>query len=322
MTLCKLGELGGDPSPDLAASALARQLADAGTPVGATTIKEHRAGTCVCHRLPRLQVAHARTVMTLDIERLPGVATVTHRGLTVTGDFWDLSGWKHLIGRRIRPDEVAEWPTTLCVAWRWYGEKRTQFASLWDDGHADMHQRVWDAYDRAEVLYGHNVDRFDTRHLNTGWRDLGLPAPAPYKVVDTLTEARKVFGDESMQLGALTERLGIATKTDRYDVAAARAAVAGDRAAQRRIRAYNVGDVEASEAFVDRLRGWLPNHPHDLMGVAGDVPTCNQCWGSDLVDNGWRLANQMRYPLFRCQDCGGQVQGRRGVRVSDVRAVR
>lgn len=258
---------------------------------------------------PRLQ-AEPLKVMTLDLERLPGSATVP---------FWGLNDYK---GRRLRHDYVTEWPRTICVAWRWYGNQRTEFASEWGDGAAGMLEAVWRAYDQADVIYGHNVERFDTRHLNSGWRDLGLPPPSPYKIVDTLAEARKVFGDESMTLGALTQRLGIETKNDRYDADVARAAVAGDKAAQRKITRYCKGDVGASEAFVDRLRGWIPSHPHNLMGEATDVPTCNQCWGPNLEPNGWKLAQQMRYPLFRCQDCGGQVQGRKGVRVSDVRPVR
>ena len=266
--------------------------------------------------------APVRRVLTLDIERTPGRARHQHRGLTIEGDFWDLSGWKSTIGYRLPPESVLEWPRTICVAWKWYGDKRARFASVWDDGDDGMHQLVWDAYDQADVIYGHNVARFDTLHLNTGWRDLGLPAPAPFKTVDTLAEARRTFGDESMQLGALTKRLGIATKTDKYNVAMARAAVAGSKRDQRKLRAYNVGDVDASEAFVDRLRGWIPSHPHNLRGVDTGVPTCNQCWGDDLEPNGERLADVMAYPLFRCQDCGGNVQGRKGRRVTSGRGAR
>lgn len=265
--------------------------------------------------------APRKRVLTLDIERLPGRARHQHRGLTIEGDFWDLSGWKHTIGYRLPPSSVVEWPRTICVAWRWYGETRTEFASEWGDGPERMLERVWDAYDQADVLYGHNLAGFDTKHLNTGWRDLGLPPPSPFKIVDTLTEARRTFGDESMQLAALTERLGIDTKTDAYQVAVARAAVAGDKAAQRKLRAYNVGDIAASEALVDRLRGWIPNHPHNLSGSPETGPTCNQCWGDNLAPNGERLASQMAYPLFRCQDCGANVQGRKGRRVADSRGV-
>lgn len=267
-----------------------------------------------------LQNAH--NVLTLDIERIPGIARHNHRGLTIEGDFWDLSGWKHVIGYRLPVESVIEWPRTICVAWRWYGQKRTEFASEWDDGQDGMLRRVWEAYDRADVLYGHNVDFFDTRHLNTAWRDMGLPAPSPYKILDTLKEARKTFGDESKTLAALTQRTGVSTKTDKYEVAVARAAVAGDVKAQRKLKAYNCGDVVASEEFVDRLRGWIPTHPHSLTGNSDDRPTCNQCWGDNLVRNGTKLATLITYVLYRCQDCGANVQGTRHSRAAITRGAR
>lgn len=249
-------------------------------------------------------------VLTLDIERLPG---------RFEADFWDLNAFK---GRRIHPDMVSEWPRTICVAWQVYGTKRVEFASEWDDGRETMLRRVWEAYDAADVLYGHNVGRFDTRNLNSEWRDLGLPPPSPFKVVDTLVEARRTFGDESRTLAALTQRLGIDTKTDKYEVETARGALAGDRAAQRRLKAYNIGDIHASRELVDRLRGWIPSHPHDLIGRTDDRPTCNQCWGDNLEPNGIKLAQQITYKLFRCRDCGANVQGTRHARAGITRGAR
>lgn len=261
-------------------------------------------------------------VLTLDIERLPGRARHQHRGLTIEGDFWDLSGWKHLIGYRLPPESVVEWPRTICVAWRFYGQRRTEFTSEWDDGREEMLRRTWDAYDKADVLYGHNVDRFDTKNLNAEWLTLGMPPPTPPKILDTLKEARKTFGFESNTLASLTNRLGISTKTDKYSVEMARAAVAGDKTKQRQLKAYNVGDIAASEAFVDRLRGWIPSHPHDLIGRTDDRPTCNQCWGDNLKPNGIKLAQQITYKLFRCADCGANVQGTRHARAGVTRGAR
>lgn len=260
--------------------------------------------------------APAKTVLTLDIERIPGRARHQHRGLTIEGDFWDLSSWKHLIGYRIPPESVTEWPRTICAAWRFYGDKRTTFASEWGDGRDTMLHRVWEAYDQADVLYGHNVAGFDTRNLNAEWLTLGLNPPSPFKTLDTLKEARKTFGFESNTLASLTQRLGISTKTDKYNVQMARDAVAGDKAAQRKLKAYNVGDIDASEAFVDRLRGWIPGHPHNLVGTIDDRPTCPQCWGDNLTPNGTTLANLITYKLWRCDDCGGNVKGSRHARAA------
>jgi hypothetical protein len=251
--------------------------------------------------------APTKNVLTLDIERLPGRATV---------DFWDLGAFKN---RRMPHDAVIEWPATICAAWRFYGTKRTEFTSVWDDGHESMVHNIWNALDQCDVLYGHNVANFDVKHLNTDFRDIGLPPPSPFKCVDTLKEARKTFGDESKTLAALTKRLGIDTKTDKYTIQMARDAVAGDKAAQRKLKAYNVGDIVASEALVDRLRGWIPSHPHNIMGTADDRPTCNQCWGDNVERTGVKLASLITYTLYRCSDCGANVQGSRHSRAAVTR---
>ncbi|WP_159083915.1 3'-5' exonuclease [Nocardioides terrigena] len=263
-----------------------------------------------------------RNVLTLDIERLPGRARHQHRGLTIEGDFWDLSGWKHLLGYRLPPESVIEWPRTICVAWKFYGSKRVEFASEWGDGREEMLRRTWDAYDKADVLYGHNVAGFDTKNLNAEWLTLGLNPPSPFKTLDTLKEARKTFGFESNTLASLTDRLGIATKTDKYNVEMARAACAGSKPDQRRLKAYNVGDIHASEQFVDRLRGWIPGHPHNVVGKIDDRPTCPQCWGDNLTPNGTTLAVQIVYRLYRCDDCGGNVRGAHHSRAAVTRSAR
>lgn len=256
-----------------------------------------------------IQVANPK-VVTLDIERLPGSATVP---------FWDLGAFKN---RRIHADYVTEWPRTICAAWKWYGKKPVEFAAEWDDdGPETFLHRVWEVCDKADVLVGHNFAGFDAKKLNSEWRDLGLPAPTPYKVVDTLKEARKQFGDESMTLDALCRRLGLVAKTDKYDVETARLAVDGDKTAQRKIRSYNIGDIRASEALYDRLRGWLPSHPW-IGDLDSTTHKCNQCGSTDLARNGTYLAVQIRYTQWRCKSCGANLRSAHHSRAANMRGVR
>lgn len=247
-------------------------------------------------------------IVTLDIERVPGA---------FTADFWDMNAFKN---RRIHPDQVVSWPRTICLAWRWYGAKRVEFAAEWEPGGQEaMLLAAWETYDKADIIVGHNVGRFDSKHLQTGWLELGLPMPSPYKVVDTLVIARKHFGMESNTLDAICKRLGVPHKTDKYEVAVAKAAVDGDVRAQRKLTAYNKGDIVASEALYDRFRGRIPNHPHTKSGNALDVLTCNQCNGRNLDRNGIKLAQQITYLLYRCTDCGANVQGTRHSRAAVTR---
>ena len=235
-------------------------------------------------------------ILVFDIERMKGQANI---------EFWDLGDYKN---RRIGADSVIEWPRTICVAWNWYGDNKIEFASEWGDGKQGMLERVWEAVDEADIVVGHNIVGFDLKKLNTEWRDAGFMAPRPYKTVDTLREARKQFGDESKTLDALCERLGVGGKTDKYDVEVARAALDGDRTAQLTLQAYNEGDIFATLNLYDRLRGWMPNHPH--MGeLDGETLKCNQCSGTDLERNGTYLAVQIRYIQYRCKTCGANLRG-------------
>ena len=248
-------------------------------------------------------------IVTLDIERIPGRASVKHRGLTIEGEFWDLNGWKHTIGRRIHADDVLEWPRTICAAWKWYDSEHVEFASEWEVGGYDgFMRRVWDVFDQADLIIGHNADRFDVRHLLGGWAEMGLPAPSPYKVIDTLKIARATFAYESNTLDALNKRLGIDAKTDKYDVKIARAAVNGDKEAQDTLAAYNRGDIVASEALFDRLRPFSKGIPH--LGMwSDDELACPSC-GSTMTATGKTVhANVQRYEHLTCPNCGNHARG-------------
>src|SRR5699024_12151553 len=90
------------------------------------------------------------------------------------GEFWDLNGWKHTIGRRIHADDVQEWPRTICAAWRWYGEDEVNFASEWDiGGHQEFMRKLWDVYSDADVTVDHNMQSFDGPMIASGWAEIG-----------------------------------------------------------------------------------------------------------------------------------------------------
>lgn len=264
-------------------------------------------------RLPRLLV--------IDIERLPGHAIVPHRGLTVEGDFWDLNGWKHTIGRRINPDDVTEWPRTICAAWRWQGERRIHFASEWGDGHDGMVQAIWEAFDRADVAIGHNLDGFDLKHCRTDWWLQGLGEPAPFKTVDTLKVARKL-GTESRTLDALLRRLGEPGKTDKYQIQMARDACAGVATAQKRIERYNKGDIGATERLYVSQRGFNPSHPHLGLytGVEGACYSCGGTTFSRLPED--VIALSQTYAGYRCDSCGANVRPNHRRRITTMRPAR
>lgn len=251
-----------------------------------------------------------RKIAILDIERVKG---------RFAGEFFDPNDMK---GRRIPHDWVTEPPRTICFAYRWYGEDEIHTYAEWDKGGwAKMHRQAWKVYDQAQIVVGHYLPKFDTPKLRNGWLRLGLPDPSPWKEVDTWRVALRL-GFEYNGLDALCKELGIPAKTDHYDPLVARAAVDGDREAQARIVAYNAGDVEANTWLLDRFRGHIPGHPHDVDGTINDRPVCNQCWSDNLDRDGIVLARQIAYVNYRCGDCGASVRGTRHSRAAVTTGVR
>lgn len=259
--------------------------------------------------------------LVFDIERMKGSFRKQHRGLTVEGEFWSLSDYKRTFGY-IYPDEVTEWPRTICVAWRFIGDRKVEFASEWADGQLRMHRQIWEAVDEADILIGHNIVDFDIKHLNTAWRDLGFTPPSPYRVVDTLKGARSAFGDESKTLDALNKRSGVSAKTDRYDVEVARAALAGDIKAQKKLERYNKGDIKASEARYLNQLAWTKHPSVGLYSEPGfeRLDVCQTCGSENIHWRGYRTTQIGKYPRFQCQDCGTWGKGKKAIAFVNTRA--
>src|SRR3990167_3786381 len=61
-------------------------------------------------------------------------------------------------------------------------------------------KELWGLIDTADLIVGHNSDRFDLRKFNTRFLVHRLSPPRPYKTLDTLKIARKHFDFDSNKL--------------------------------------------------------------------------------------------------------------------------
>lgn len=228
-------------------------------------------------------------VLTLDIERLPGLARIWDQKTRFVG----IGSWTRL-------------PSLLCVSAKWYDERRILFRAAWD--HDDLAQWTWDLYDQADIVVGFNSVAFDNKHLRSEWLLAGMPPPSPWKDVDLYRIAAQHFGFESKSLQHLCTRLELDTKAGHYDAARAEACMAGDATAQRLMKRYNQQDVRITEQAYDRLRPWIKNHPHVTRSAE---PVCNRCGSTDLEDAGQYRAVLLEYKAMRCRNCGGMVRAQR-----------
>lgn len=262
----------------------------------------------------------------IDIERLPGRARVQHRGLAVEGDFWDLNSWKHTLGYRIHPDNVLEWPSTLCFAASWYGPApagfaKREFHALWTGTADAMHEAAFRLYDAAKMAVTYNGVGFDNRHLTSGWTERGMGRPSTWRDIDLLKVARASQGWESKTLDSVCKRLQIPAKNDKYSVETARAAAGGDTKAQKKLERYNRNDEQILGAVLERLMPYVKGLPHVAPSLGDSKPSCPRCASFDVTRVGTYTPGTNNYPEYRCNVCTGPFRTVYESRGPSVRAL-
>lgn len=242
-------------------------------------------------------------ILTIDIERLPGKA-------------WAFDQKTQFISYR----NFIEDPRTTTMAWRWYGQRKVEFAAEWDDGgHEAFIRKTWDLFNEADVIQSYNGVRFDNPVLKGDWLTYGLKPPRPWKDVDLYAVMRQ-FGFLSKSLDYTTRKLGRPGKQLHYSIELMEAAIAGDPKARKKIKRYNCGDVELAEWLGDYLRPWIKNHPFPRS--MGDEKQCNHCGSSDLrLDETKYRAVVLEYALYQCRNCHGWVRGGWEARAANTRGV-
>lgn len=172
---------------------------------------------------------------------------------------------------------------------------------------------LWTWLDQADVIIGHNVARFDLPKINTRFIKAGLPPPSPYKIIDTLTVARKNFAFSSNKLGDLCEFLGTPhKKLDAGGKGTWLGCMHGDPNSWATMAPYCLEDIFAGEDVYMALRPWDPNHPNLYLDNPVDFQ-CPVCGGPTRFSH-YRACKSYRTRRYVCVDtanCGKWSSGRR-----------
>jgi hypothetical protein len=201
----------------------------------------------------------------------------------------------------------------LSFAYKVQGERKTHYRCLADyPGYSkdktndralvsDLHRHVFSS---ADILVGHNIDRFDSRKAKARFLAHGLPPPPPVKTIDTLKIARRVYKLDSNRLAAIGEYLGLGGKAVTTGWKLWESCIQGDAKAWKQMGVYNRRDVDLLEQVYDRLAPWQPNAPY--LGNPG----CPSCHSERIQQRGYNVNRSGRSPRFQCQDCSHWFSGK------------
>lgn len=235
-----------------------------------------------------------RRFLFLDIETAP------HRVYT-----WGL------FGQNVSIDQIEEPGYTLCWAAKWHGAKNVMFDSVEDGDTERMLKGIYDLIREADAVIHYNGSKFDMPTLQGEFLKFGYQPPPPYKQIDLLQTARKKFRLPSNKLDYVARHLGITGKVKHKGMELWTACMAGDPAAWRVMKKYNIQDVRLLANVYERFLPWIVEHPHagafdpDMRGL-----TCQTCGSGNLIRQGYKVAKTGRYQQFRCGDCGSWMRHR------------
>lgn len=158
---------------------------------------------------------------------------------------------------------------------KWLGEKETYSDVLTPKEAKNKNDRriaksMWELLNEADVVITHNGDGFDLKKLNTRFIYHRLGLPRPYKSVDTLKLARKMFSFSSNKLDYICKFLGLEAKSKHNGYETWLECLKGNKEALEMLVEYNRNDVVILEALYHQLKEGLVNPPKFKYGYKHD----------------------------------------------------
>lgn len=126
-----------------------------------------------------------------------------------------------------------------------------QQARKWSD--KEILGRLRELMESADIIAGHNVDRYDLKRANTRFLLNGLEPVTEKKTLDTLKIARSKFSFESNRLDFISQRLGFRPKDNITNEDWLKIVKNGDEKTLKKVNRYCKGDVTNGKSVLDVL---------------------------------------------------------------------
>ena len=208
-----------------------------------------------------------------------------------------------LFNQNIGINQIVEPTQVLCFGAQWLGEKKVHFRSVHHDGKEAMLDHLHELMDEADVLCGWNSQQFDHGHIRREFIEAKMSPPSPTKDYDLMRVA-KTARWPSNKLDYVAQRLGVGSKVQHEGFDLWRKCMAGEDAAWKRMRKYQIQDVKLLVELYEELKPWAPKKHPGRNVIDGVTDGCPVCGKAEWHRRGYESLSTGKYQKFQCRNCG------------------
>lgn len=205
-------------------------------------------------------------------------------------------------------DIIKDWHI-ISIAYKWVGDAEVHvLTKTGSDNDYYLVKKFHKILQKADLIIGHNIDKFDYPKLLSRIIYHGLPPLPKLTTYDTLKAARKA-AFTSRRLDYLLDILADHRKLDNPK-GLWNAATDGCKKAIAHMVEYNKQDVVLLEELYNILQPYnLIPHPNENL-FNGTTDSCPHCSSTNVIKRGFQRTKIGVYQRYQCNDCGGWSQGK------------
>lgn len=236
-----------------------------------------------------------------------------------TADVWQF--WNQNIGAT----QLLKDGYIMAYAAKWLGEDKVFYKETRTENDKALVRSLAKLIDKADIVVGHNGDRFDMGWLRFRAAVHGIAPWSPVKVVDTYKASKKEFYSPSHRLEYLARMFGCSPKLkhSKFPGHSLWTACRFDKnpEAWEEMKEYNIQDVLTLEELYIKMRPYITNHPNIGVYLEGTKPACSKCGSTAMRKDGFSYTNTGKYQQYQCSEkgCGGWARGRINLYDKDLR---
>ncbi len=214
---------------------------------------------------------------------------------------------------------------TCVLSWsaKWLDENKVHYMDQRDSKDIENDKKIlkklWSMMNEADIIIGHNSEKFDIKRLNARFAVHELNPVESYKTIDTYKESKKYFDFPSHSLDSLAKELKLPNKKLQHAKYPGfelwKQCLNGNISAWNEMKTYNKMDVLVLEDLYHKIRPW--SNKLNFNVFYDDEENVCSCGSTEFKKKGFAYTATSKFQRYVCKECGAQTRGRKNLLSKD-----